>query len=180
MMRIFRYDYELVWTKGEKLYLADTLSRAYLEVQGNEPDTRICAFEKQDIPDERIQEIQEATQSDEQSQILIHYIRNGWPDHQHEVLDDVRMFYEIHHTLSYEDGIIYKGERLFIPRGYRDFIKRKLHASHNMPETMMRRARETVYWPGMAKEIKVSQITVLRYGVALVNGCGLKQWYIMY
>ena len=26
----------------------------------------------------------------------------------------------------------------------------------------------------------VSQITVLRYGVALVNGCGLKQWYIMY
>ena len=61
MMRIFRYDYEFVWTKGEKLYLADTLSRAYLEVQGNEPDTRICTFEKQDIPDERIQEIQEAT-----------------------------------------------------------------------------------------------------------------------
>ena len=26
----------------------------------------------------------------------------------------------------------------------------------------------------------VSQITVLRYGVALVNECGLKQWYIMY
>ena len=26
----------------------------------------------------------------------------------------------------------------------------------------------------------VSQITVLRYGVALVNGCELKQWYIMY
>ena len=26
----------------------------------------------------------------------------------------------------------------------------------------------------------VSQITVLRYGVALVNECGLKQWYIKY
>ena len=26
----------------------------------------------------------------------------------------------------------------------------------------------------------LSQITVLRYGVALVNECGLKQWYIMY
>ena len=28
--------------------------------------------------------------------------------------------------------------------------------------------------------IYMSQITVLRYGVALVNGCGVKQWYIMY
>ena len=27
---------------------------------------------------------------------------------------------------------------------------------------------------------QLSQITVLRYGVALVNECGLKQWYIMY
>ena len=32
---------------------------------------------------------------------------------------------------------------------------------------------------------RVEQVTkrktrVLRYGVALVNGCGLKQWYIMY
>ena len=58
------------------------------------------------------------------------------------------------HDTASRDGVIYKGERIFIPEGHRQFIKKKLHASHNMPETMMKRATETVYWPGMAKEVK--------------------------
>ena len=143
-MRIFRYDHEFVWKAGEKLYLADTLNRAYLEVQGEEPDMRICTFEKEEIPDQRMRKIQEQTENDEQSKILIEYIYKGWPDSAEEVQDEVKEFFNIRYQLSYEDGVIYKGERIFIPEGHRQFIKKKLHASHNMPETIMRRATETV------------------------------------
>ena len=42
----------------------------------------------------------------------------------------------------------------------------------------MKGAENVVYF--LSEDGDVSQITVLRYGVALVNECGLKQWYIMY
>jgi transposase InsO family protein len=154
MMRIFRYDYEFEWIKGEKLYLADTLSRAYLEIQGDKPDPRICSIAPMEIPDKRVVEIKQATASDEQSQIVIHYIMSGWPEQKCDVVDEAKTFYDVRDTLSYENAMIYKGERVFIPASMRKLIKSKLHTSHNGAETMMRRARETVYWPGMTKEVQ--------------------------
>ena len=85
---------------------------------------------------------------------LIRYITEGWPDHKSQVDEAVKIFFDIRDSLSYEDNMIFKGQRAFIPNDMRPFIKKKLHASHNGLETMMRRARETVYWPGMIREIK--------------------------
>ena len=154
MMRIFRYDYEFIWMKGEKLYLADTLSRAYLEIQGDGPDPRICSFESFKLPDERMKEIQIATTNDELSQVIMKNILLGWPESRDKVCEEAKTYFDIRDTLAVSDGVIYKGERVVIPEKLRSDIKRRLHASHLGTESMMRRARETVYWPGMVREVE--------------------------
>ena len=65
--------------EGGKLVIADTLSRAHLEV----PETQVssvCINVLQDIPDKTIQEAVEASQKAEELQKVLDLIRNGWPD----------------------------------------------------------------------------------------------------
>ena len=57
-------------------------------------------------------------------------------------------------TLSIDKGLIVKGERLFIPNRLRKATISKLHIAHMGLESMMRRARDTVYWPGIRKDLQ--------------------------
>ena len=43
---------------------------------------------------------------------------------------------------------------MVIPSSLRRDMKQKLHASHLGVELCLRRARETIFWPGMSNEIK--------------------------
>ena len=67
---------------------------------------------------------------------------------------DLHPYYYLRECLSVQDGIILKGEKIIIPMSMRPQIKRLLHASHLGTESMQRRARELIYWPGMNDEIK--------------------------
>ena len=57
-------------------------------------------------------------------------------------------------TLSHQDGIVLKGEAIVIPKSLRKDIKQRLHSAHMGYDSMLHRARGTVFWPGMNSEIK--------------------------
>ena len=153
MMRMFRYDFEFLWFKGNELYLADTLSRAYPENLTDLPDSRILMVEAIKIPDCRMEEIRQATARDPQFQILSKCILEGWPDLRSQTPEEVKIYFDIRDTLSVEGGVVYKGERVVIPTEMRPEIRKRLHAAHLGAESMMRRARESIYWPGITHEI---------------------------
>ena len=60
----------------------------------------------------------------------------------------------IRDELAIQDGIIFRGQRIVVPVSLRLDMKRKLHASHLGVESCLRRARETIFWPGMNAEVK--------------------------
>ena len=41
-----------------------------------------------------------------------------------------------------------------IPRSMRHLVKERLHSAHLGYDSIIRRARDLVFWPGMSKEIK--------------------------
>ena len=53
-----------------------------------------------------------------------------------------------------EDGLIFKGDRLVIPRMLRAGMIKQIHQGHIGVEGCLRRAREVIYWPGMNAEVK--------------------------
>ena len=156
LMRCSRYDIDLKWEKGSSLVIADTLSRATInEVVAMSKDTSELHVDvKSHLPDQILNKIKLATQTDKNLKILKDIIVNGWPQHKSEAPAEVLPFYDIRDTLSVEDELIVKGERVLIPKSLRKEIKDKLHAAHMATDSMIRRARRTVFWPGMADEIK--------------------------
>ena len=119
-----------------------------MPAETNESDAKIH------LPDEILNKIGTATLADKNLSILKEAIVNGWPQHKSQAPAEVLPFYDIRDTLSVEDELIVKGERVLIPKSLRKEIKEKLHAAHMATESMLRRARRTVFWPGMSDEIK--------------------------
>ena len=156
LMRAYRYDFTFQWIHGSQLKLADYLSR---DCQPTQPapetdDTMACRQISSRIPDTIIEKVRLHTSNDNNLKTLIETIQNGWPECKSQITAAIRPYYDFRDTLSAEDGIILKGERILIPVTMRTEIKEKLHSAHLAYDSMMRRAKEAVFWPSMAADIR--------------------------
>ena len=155
-MHINRCDIEFAYAPGCALVLADTLSRAYPELD----DTRnwIAQFSAdpvcEEMHDETLLAVAQATISNEKSQLLLSAIKNRWPDDKSSLHTLVKPYFAIRDIISFGNGVIIKGERVFIPKCLRPFMKTQLHAAHTSTDSMIRRAKETVFWLGMPNELR--------------------------
>ena len=57
-------------------------------------------------------------------------------------------------SLSITDGILLKATRAIVPSPLRPSKLTKIHHSHRGPEYCLRFARDTIFWPGMSKDIE--------------------------
>lgn len=153
MMKLNRYDITFKFVKGEDLVIADALSRATVEVSDERPRIMSICMDP-DISDLRLEEIRKATEEDSELQCLITYITQGWPEKKNLIKDSVRHFFDLCETLSVYTGIVVKGEAIVIPKSLRRDIKHRLHSAHLGYDSMIRRARGTIFWPNMQSEIR--------------------------
>lgn len=157
MMKLYRYDFDFQYVKGTDLILADTLSRAYLDTYEGASEDRprimtVSMFEN--IPDARIEEVREATAKDATMQTLLRVILDGWPKSKANIPLSLTPYFDMRDELTCSDGIILKGEAILIPKELRNNMKKRLHSAHLGYDSMMRRARGVIFWPGMAKDIR--------------------------
>ena len=172
MLRLQKFDLDVTYKKGSELYLADTLSRAFLpertKQEGSVDDIlsvdnyrgdaekeveSIDMLHYLSVTEDTLNLIKQATEEDNRMKTLKTTIRGGWPVTKDMVPEELQEFFPFRDELSLQDGLVFKGERLVIPSGIRHNIMARLHASHIGIQGCLRRARETVYWPGMNKEI---------------------------
>ncbi|KAK3793389.1 hypothetical protein RRG08_039195 [Elysia crispata] len=151
-MRSNRYAFELTWAKGSSLLIADTLSRAAIcNIASSEPG---LTKERSNIPDAMLEKLRAQTSKDDDMQVLIGIIKRGWPEEKSELPPSARPYFDFRETMSIENGLIVRGEKVIVPKAMRGEIKRRLHAAHLSTDSMLRRARRTVFWPGIVAEIK--------------------------
>ena len=163
MMQLQKYNLKVVYKRGVEMYIADTLSRAYLSAPSQvseEEKEFIRTVENVEmakylsISPERLHELQKKTQDDPILQDLKSNIKNGWPNERNRVLPRTRAYFNFRDELSVQDGIIFKGERVIVPISMRSRMMDKIHSGHIGVEGCLRRAREVVFWPGMNAAIK--------------------------
>ena len=154
MLRLHRYDVTFKWVAGSELVIADTLSRACIKHKDTDI-TRVMNISSLDeVPDKILEAVKQETTQDRIMRVLYETINNGWPEQKEMVPSEVKPFFDFRDTLSTEDGIILKGERILIPPNLRSDIKKQLHAAHLGHASMLRRAKQTVYWPGLYDDLK--------------------------
>ena len=87
-------------------------------------------------------------ENDEVLQAVKAIAQSGWPAEKKELPPLVAIYYHIHDELVIQDGLLFRGDRLVVPK-----TLQTLHSSHQGIESTLRRARETTYWPNMKSNI---------------------------
>ena len=67
---------------------------------------------------------------------------------------NLRDFWSYIDELSVENGIILKGERVYIPREHRHRILQNLHTGHLGITKTQLRAKNDIFWPNINKDIE--------------------------
>jgi len=172
MLRLQRYDLHVTYKPGKHMYLADTLSRAYLSQPCDDEseeenvilfiDTRSQAAKDVEsinmrmylaISDDTLTKVKQASKDDPEYATLQSMILQGWPEDLSYTPEALKPYFPFRDELSIEDGLVFKGERLVIPCKARAHFIMRIHSSHIGIQGCLRRARKTVYWPRMNQEI---------------------------
>jgi len=83
-------------------------------------------------------------------------VQSWWPAKKRDLPPTVGiyMYYDIHDELVIEDGVLFRGDRLVVPKALRKRMLQALHSSHQGIEFRLRCAREAIYWPIMKSYMK--------------------------
>ena len=114
MMRLMKYDTDIVYTKGTHMYIADMLSRAYLQNAGTEQTDieQVNAVNHLPMRADLVQKIQDHTTHDESLTCIKEIIQHGWPQDKSNIPHMAIPYWYYRDELTVTDGLIFRGERL--------------------------------------------------------------------
>lgn len=105
LLNLQRYSLNVKYKKGKDLYLADTLSRAYL------PEVNACEFSREleeidhrpwmPVREETWQQLQNAAADDPVQQTLRRVIMRGWPDSKADVPECTHPYFDLRDELTH-------------------------------------------------------------------------------
>ena len=152
MLRLQPYDYKVVYCPGKDMLLADALSRLN---PSEEPTLDLeLTIHSVHYSDGKLEEIRRLTEADETLSKLLDVITDGWPEDPKELPKDIRQFWSCRDKMSVEDGILMKGECVFIPGPLRQDVLQMIHTGHLGIVKSQQRAKSSVYWPGVSKDVE--------------------------
>lgn len=154
LMQLQRYDLSVVYKKGSELYIADTLSRAYLDETSPDLEGDYEVLMVIPITPPKIEQLRQETATDPALQKLTQTIQAGWPEYLKDVHPDLRPYFGLRDQLSVHDGIVFKGEKIVVPLPLRPDYLNQIHKGHPGSEATKRRIRELFYWPAMNNDIE--------------------------
>ena len=101
-----------------------------------------------------LQKIKEQSSLDAELNALKEMIHAGWPAHIQQFPTPLKPYWPYRDELATEDRIVMKAHRIIIPATLQKEILTKLHAPHQGTERTKLRARTSVYWRGLYKDIE--------------------------
>ena len=179
LLRLQKYDLNVTYKKGTKMYIADTLSIAAL-VQADKrsvtPVEQIFQIGQQTpfeqfleninhteflkVTDDRLRQIQQQTVEDTALQVLKTTILTGWPETKEEVLVIIREYWAYRDERTVQNGVLFKGPRVIIPKSMHPEMLVRIHLSHLGAQSCLQKARDVLYWPNIKTISKTGPINL--------------------
>ena len=154
LLRLQPYDLTIKYKPGKEMLIADALSR--LSPEDTRPmenlDVQIHEVCPQ-VADTMVREIRGETQKDPELSALKEIVYSGWPSTRKELPTLTKPYWSYRDELTVEDGILMKGSRIIVPQTLQSQILAKLHAAHQGAEKTKLRARTSVFWRNLNKDI---------------------------
>ena len=162
LLTLQKYDIEVVHKKGTEMYISDMLSRAAIPLEKSEdPKFDVLAAELEavncaeylHISNTRLKNLKVHTNCDENLKMMKKLIVTGWPT-KAEVPHTLMPYHQFRDELSVQDELIFKNDRILVPKSMRSEVLSRIHCSHLGLGSCLRKARDVVFWPGMKSDIQ--------------------------
>ena len=172
-VKLAPYNFTTVWRKGATHKIPDAFSRSPVskptpeETKESEElymavcaTTAVCALEQEEtqnretpehLVDPTLLSLKEAADVDTGYQSLLDAIQTGF---QAPVHPEVKPYLKLRDSMTADAGLALLGHRVVVPRECRKLILQRLHSSHQGIERTLRRARQSVFWPGITSDVK--------------------------
>ncbi|XP_064079558.1 uncharacterized protein K02A2.6-like [Macrobrachium nipponense] len=169
--RMSQYQFTAVWHTGKSLCIPDALSRAPVSYPTSEDVTGCAevtahvrsvinattASQDEDAPtidaDWTLQDMSIAAQADPTYIRLRDCISSGFPTNRYDLHASLSPYWKLREALSTDGNLVLYRARILVPAALRRRTLARLHDSHRGVEATKRRARQTVFWPGIDSDI---------------------------
>ena len=116
--------------------------------------SQIKAVNHLHIGKERLVELRRESSNDEALSLIKREFIEGWPETKKELPVQLSPYFTFRNELTVHGSSLFKGEQVIVPESMRCTIKDHMHLFHLSNESILRRARECIYWPGINTDIK--------------------------
>ena len=158
LLSLQKYDINIVYKPGKHLIIADTLSRANLDIEFEEKmdlEAQVWLLTKNiNMTDKKLKELQIETEKDEQLKQLKEYIIKGWPNTLKKVKENVKFYYKFKNELTIVNDLVYKNNKLIIPNTMKPRMLECIHSGHFGINKCIQRANFCLYWPRINLDIE--------------------------
>jgi hypothetical protein len=159
LLTLQKYDFHVEYKQGTLMYLADHLSRNYLEETKENLVPDLSVNERNllaylPISEQRYSRFQKATSEDGELQEVINTITEGWPSDKYMLSKRMTPYWSFRDEISCVDGLLFKSHKLILPKSIQQEMLKKIHESHMGINKCKSRARDVLFWIGMASQIE--------------------------
>ncbi|XP_068232095.1 uncharacterized protein [Palaemon carinicauda] len=169
--RMSQYQFTAMWRAGKSLCIPDALSRAPVSYPTSEDMIGcaevtshvrsvinvVIASQEEDATiinaDRTLQDMSTAAQADPDYVRLRDCIVSGFPTNRYDLHASLLPYWKLREALSTDGTLVLYGARIIVPAALRRHTLARLHDSHRGVEATKRRARQTVFWPGIDSNI---------------------------
>ena len=156
-----QYDVHIEYLWGRENVIADVLSK----IAPLKPEPQDCNSSLNNIKQIPVHQITQITPGKTTINMWGHskrlnteaeIVHEGWPKTIRDCPHSTQSYWYFRDEIICKDGIMSKGVRLIMPQSEWASTLKVLHLAHYALDKMNLSARETVYWPGISKDIKVT------------------------
>ena len=155
-MRLMKYQYSISHVPGK----ADALSRApssKTTLDDANFSTEVNAYVNavmNTLPaTDKIDRIRNEQNHDRNCVQVTKYCQDGWSN-RNQLDNDLKPFHSVSTELSVQNGLLMRNSRIVIPKSLQPDILQKLHNGHQGITKCRARARNSVWWPGISKDLE--------------------------
>ena len=102
--------------------------------------------------DQRLDVYKKAQSNDPTCKQILKYCQDGWP-RKSQLEPNLKPYWEAQSELTEGDGLLMYGQRIVVPESLQTTTLQKLHEGHQGLTRCRLRARISVWWPGISKQL---------------------------
>ena len=154
--QVLDYDLKVSYRPGKFMHVPDTLSRAPIPWKPEDKlrlDKMVHSFTVDSISSSENEKIRKETEKDPILSRALAFNRAGWPASKKLIDPQLYQMYNLRYDLQEIDGCLYKTDRLIIPKSCQNEYLKQLHAGHLSANTCKQKARTSIYWHNIDRDI---------------------------